>query len=95
MLCWKKFHNPKRNTCDNTKYYRSLWTKTIEFEKCPTSSAHNFLIKNSNYAKFKSKLIIFKISTTLMLEIFPFETCIIETKGLEVDHYWQKNSKET
>ena len=30
MLIWTKFHNPKINTCDNTKHYRSLWTKAIE-----------------------------------------------------------------
>ena len=30
LLYWTKFHNPKINTCDNTKHYRSLWTKVIE-----------------------------------------------------------------
>jgi hypothetical protein len=88
MLCWTKFHNPKRNTCDNTKHYRSLWTKTIEFEKCPTSSAHNFLIKNPNDETFKSKLIILKIPTTFMLGVFSFEACIIETEGLEEACFW-------
>ena len=89
ILCWKKYHNPKINTFDNTKHYRSLWTKTIEFEKCPTSSAHNFLMKTTNDAKLKYKFIILKISTTLMVEVFPFEACTIETEGLEVGHFWQ------
>jgi hypothetical protein len=83
MLCWIEFHNPKINTCDNTKHYRSLLTKAIEFEKCPTSSAHNFLMKTPNDAQFESKLIILKRSTTLMLEVFPFET-----KGLEDACFW-------
>ena len=83
MLCWTKFHNRKINTCDNTKHYRSLWTKVIEMWKSPTSSAHNFLIKNPNDAKFKSILIFLEISTTFVLEVFPFEACIIKTEGLE------------
>ena len=90
MLCWTKFHNPKINTCDNTKHYRSLWTKTIECEKSPTSSAHNFLIKNPNDARFKSKLIFLKICTTFMLKVLSFEACIIETEGLEVGPFFGK-----
>ena len=89
MLCCTKFHNPKRNTCDNTKHYRSLWTKAIESWKSPTSSAHNFLIKNPNGAQFKSKFIVLKRSITFKLKVFPFEAFIIETEGLEVGHFWQ------
>ena len=48
MLCWKKFHNLKRNTCDNTKRYRSLSTKTIEFWKFPTSSPSISMMQASN-----------------------------------------------
>ena len=84
ILCWTKFHNPKINTCDNTKHYRSLWTKTIESWKSPTSSAHNFLIKNPNDAKCKSKLIILKISTTLMLEVFHLRLASLKQKGLKL-----------
>ena len=83
FLCWTKFHNPKINTCDNTKHYRSLWTKVIEMWKSPTSSAHNFLIKNPNDAKFKSKLIFLKICITLTLKVFSFETCIMKTEGFD------------
>jgi hypothetical protein len=52
-------------------------------------------MKNSNDANFKSKLIIVKRYTTFMLDVFPFEACIIETEGLEVVWFWQKNSKGT
>ena len=72
MLCWTKFQNLKGNTCDNAKHYRSLWTKCIEMWKSPTSSAHNFFIKNPNDAKCKFNFIVLKISTTLMLEVFSF-----------------------
>ena len=91
MLCWTKFQNLKRNTCDNAKHYRSLWTKCIERQKSPTSSAHNFFIKNPNDAKFKSKLLSLKISTTLMFKVLSFEAWIIETKGLEVGPFWQNS----
>ena len=50
MLCWTKFQNLKINTCDNAKHYRSFRAKCIEMEKSPTSSAHNFFIKNPNDA---------------------------------------------
>ena len=83
LIGWTNFHNPKRNTCDNVKHYRSLCTKGIEMWKSPTSSAHNFLIINLNDAKCEAKLILLKLSTTLMLEVFPFEACIMETEGLE------------
>ena len=95
FLCWTKFHNPKINTCDNTKHYRSLWTKAIESWKSPTSSAHNFLIKHPNDSKYTFKFIILKGFTTLRLEIFLSEACIIETEGLEVGHFWEIFSKET
>jgi hypothetical protein len=52
-------------------------------EKSPTSSAHNVFIKNSNDAKFKSKLIVLERSTTLMFKDLSFGACIIETEGLE------------
>ena len=68
--------------------------KPLKCEKCPTSSAHTFLIKNPNDAKFKSKFIILKRSKTLKMEVFPFEACINETEGLEVAWFWQKISKE-
>ena len=45
MLCWIKFQNLKGNTCDNARHYRSFWTKCIERQKSPTSSAHNSFIK--------------------------------------------------
>jgi hypothetical protein len=83
MLVLAKFQNLKRNTCDNAKHYRSLWTKCIERQKSPTSSAHNVFIKNPNDEKFKSILSVLKRSITLMLEIFPFEACTIKTGGLE------------
>ena len=83
MLCWIKFQNLKGNTCDNARHYRSFCVKGIKSQKSPTSSAHNSFIKNPNYAKFKSILIFLKISTTFMLEVFPFEACIIKTEGLE------------
>ena len=83
MLCWTKFQNLKGNTCDNAKHYRSLWTKCIEMWKSPTSSAHNFFIKNPNDAKFKSKLIFLKRYTTFMLKILSFGAFIIEIEGLE------------
>ena len=79
MLCWAKLQNLKRNTCDNAKHYRSLWTKCIEMWKSPTSSAHNFFIKNPNDANFKSILIALKRSTTSMLKIVSFGAFIIET----------------
>ena len=88
MLCWEKFQNLKRNTCDNAKHYRSLWTKCIESQKSPTSSAHNSFIKIPNDAKFKSILIVLKRYTTLMLEVFLFGACIIKTEGLEVGLFW-------
>ena len=83
FLCCTNHQNPKRSTCDNAKHYRSLWTKCIERQKSPTSSAHNSFIKNSNDAKRKSILIVLKRSTTLMLESFSFEAFIIKTEGLE------------
>ena len=83
MLCWEKFQNLKRNTCDNAKHYRSLWTKSIEMWKSPTSSAHKFLIIYPNDAKVKSKLIVLKIYTTFMLKILSFGASIIEIEGLE------------
>ena len=83
ILCLTKFQNHKGNTCDNARHYRSLWTKCIERQKSPTSSAHNAFIKNPNDAKFKSKLIVLKISTTFMFKILSFRACIIETEGLE------------
>ena len=67
MLCWKKFQNIKSNTCDNARHYRSFWTKCIERQKSPTSSAHNSFIKNPNDAKYKSILIFLKRYTILML----------------------------
>ena len=88
LLCWTNFHNPKINTCDNAKHYRSLWTKCIERQKSPTSSAHNFFIKTQNDAKFRSKLSALKISTTLMLKVVSFEAFIIQTEGLEVGPFW-------
>ena len=88
ILFWTKFHNLKVNTCDNAKHYRSLWTKCIERQKSPTSSAHNVFIKNPNDAKFKSILIVLKRSKTFMLEVFSFEACIIKTEGLEVGSFW-------
>ena len=84
LLCWTKFHNPKRNTCDNTKHYRSLWTKTIEFENCPTLCAHNFLIKTPNDERFKSKFIILNRYTKSMLGKNPFGVCKIMKIGFEV-----------
>jgi hypothetical protein len=83
MLCLEKFQNLKRNTCYNPKHYRSLWTKVIEMEKSPTSSAHNFFIKNPNDANCKSKFIVLKISTTFMLKVLTFGAFFIETEGLE------------
>ena len=50
----------------------------------PTSSAHNFFIKNPNDEKCKSKLIALKIYTTLMLEVLSFGAFITETEVLEV-----------
>jgi hypothetical protein len=45
-------------------------------------------MENPNDAKFESKLIVLKRSTTLMLVAFPFEAFIIETEGLEVACFW-------
>ena len=83
ILCWTKFQNLKGNTCDNARHYRSFLTKCIKRQKSPTSSAHNSFIKNPNDAKFKSILSVLKRSTTLILEVFSFEACIIKTEGLE------------
>ena len=79
MLCWTKFQNLKGNTCENARHYRSFWAKCIKSQKSPTSSAHNSSIKNPNDGKFKSILIVLKRSTTLVLEVFPLEACIIKT----------------
>ena len=89
MLCWTKFQNLKGNTCDNARDYRSFWVKCIKRQNSPTSSAHNFFIKTPNDANFKSILIVLKIYTTLMLEVFPFGVCIIKLEGLEVGSFWQ------
>ena len=64
-----------------------LGPNSLNLKKYPTSNANNFVIENPNDAKFKSKFIFLKISTTSMLEVFPFEACIIETEGLEVGHF--------
>ena len=93
MLCWTKFQNLKGNTCDNARHYRSLWTKCIERQKSPTSSAHNVLIKIPNDANFKSILIALKRSTTFMLEVFPFEAWIIKIEGLAVVSIWQNSQR--
>ena len=60
-----------------------LGPNSLNLKKYPTSNAHNFVIENPNDKKFESKLIKLKISITFMLEVFPFESSIMETKGLE------------
>ena len=51
---------------------------TVEKLRSPTSTAHNFLKKNPNDAKFISKFIVLKRSTTFMLEVFSFEAFLRE-----------------
>jgi hypothetical protein len=68
-------------------------TKGIKSKKSPTLSAHNSFIKNPNDAKFESILIFLKRYTTLMLEVFRFETYIIKTEGLEVGPIWQYSQR--
>jgi hypothetical protein len=66
-----------------------LGHNSLNLKKYPTSNTHNFVMENPNDAKFKPKFINLKRPTTFMLEVSPFEACIIETKGLEVACFWQ------
>ena len=89
MLCWTKFQNLKGNTFDNARHYRSFWAKCIKRQKSPTSSSHNFFIKNPNDAKFKSILIVLKRYKTLILEVFHLKFASSKQRGLNIGQIWK------
>ena len=57
--------------------------KSLNLKKYLTSNTHNVVIENPNDAKFESKLITVKGSTTVMLKVFPFEAFIMKTEGFD------------